>query len=144
MQKLKILFAVLITAMLGFVVIHGDFRHGTFHFVGEVSADDNAHVKFQMSVRSNRECAAHCLGDADCNAIEICTEGMSCRLTIGSGQESPRNSSGVACQRYRLVRVFFKNSRICLCDFRAIDVALKFVYQQYNKHTHACFFSYNS
>lgn len=107
MQKMKILFSILITIMQGFSVIYGNTQEGNFHFVGKVSVHDYTHVKFQMSVKSKRTCAANCLQDLDCNAIEICTPGMTCRFTIGSGPETSQNSSGEACQRYLLVRFDF-------------------------------------
>lgn len=81
-------------------------EYGQFHFVGNVPKEDYFHVLFQTSKKSTQVCAAECLMDMACDAIEMCTREDTCRLTTGIGPDIPRNTTGDICLRYIMVRQF--------------------------------------
>lgn len=82
-------------------------EYGQFHFVGNVPKEDYFHVlNFQTSKKSTQVCAAECLMDLACNAIEMCTHEDTCRLTTGIGPVISRNTTGNNCLLYLMVRQF--------------------------------------
>lgn len=103
-RKLNMSVFQVLLAVFEFTRAHSEY--GQFHFVGNVSKEDYFQVLFQTSKISTQVCAAECLKDLDCNAIEMCTHEDTCRLMTGVGPVVSPNSTGNPCQLYLMVRQF--------------------------------------
>lgn len=102
-RKLNTSVFQVLLAVFEFTRAHSEY--GQFHFVGTVPKEDNFQVIFQTSKKSTQVCAAECLKDLDCNAIEICTLEDMCRLMTGVGPVVSPNSTGNPCQLYLVVSI---------------------------------------
>lgn len=93
--------------MVGFVeLIHGCIQ---FDFSREVSFFDNAQVIGTYPGSSREElfgvCASRCTKDIRCNAIDICSENLKCKLIRGWTPLTPGNVSEGVCRRFQMVMI---------------------------------------
>lgn len=92
--------------MVSFVeLIHGCIQ---FDFSREVSFFATAQVIGTYPGSSREElfgvCASRCTKDIRCNAIDICSENLKCRLIRGWTPLTPGNVSEGVCQRFQMVK----------------------------------------
>uniref|UniRef100_A0A8W8LNP9 MAM domain-containing protein n=1 Tax=Magallana gigas TaxID=29159 RepID=A0A8W8LNP9_MAGGI len=90
--------------MVGFSeLIHGCIQ---FDFSREVSFSDNAQVIGTYPGSSKDElfgiCASRCTNDIRCNAIDICSENLKCKLIRGWTPLTPGSISEGVCQRFQM------------------------------------------
>nr|XP_034308341.1 MAM and LDL-receptor class A domain-containing protein 1-like isoform X4 [Crassostrea gigas] len=115
--------------MVGFVeLIHGCIE---FDFSREVSFFATAQVIGTYPGSSREElfgvCASRCTKDIRCNAIDICSENLKCRLIRGWTPLTPGNVSEGVCQRFQMMcqdgYFYDRQNESCLqhyyCDFES-------------------------
>lgn len=111
-----------------FELIHGCIQ---FDFSSEVSFLDNAQVIGTYPGSSKDElfgiCASRCSNDIRCNAIDICSENLKCKLIRGWTPLTPGSISEGLCQRYQMKcedgYFFDRRNESCIqhyiCDFES-------------------------
>lgn len=74
-----------------------------FHYEGEIAYENNYGTISEISMSSIR-CAAKCLEDLSCNAIELCStpSGQTCRLSKG-WKNTGCTLSQSRCKRFQIV-----------------------------------------
>ncbi|XP_034308318.2 MAM domain-containing glycosylphosphatidylinositol anchor protein 1-like [Magallana gigas] len=115
--------------MVGFSeLIHGCIQ---FDFSSEVSFSDNAQVIGTYPGSSKDElfgiCASRCTNDIRCNAIDICSENLKCKLIRGWTPLTTESTSEGVCQRFQMNcqdgYFFDRQNESCIqhdiCDFES-------------------------
>lgn len=84
---------------------------GLFNDEGDISYENNNGTLSEFTMSSIR-CAAKCLQNMSCNAIELCSTptGQTCRLTRGR-----KNTGGTlsqsTCRRFQIVGILYSLSK---------------------------------